>query len=325
MTDMTCAAAHVELVGGSDARQARQGPFIMPGGRLRGTVVLETNINSNKKVYGRRRRHGRRRKEPVVGWTTTQGSVVGRVCATTETEVAELEALSKLGQRRQRRWFNEHALREMAPDLTAEAIDSLFKPVPFGEPRRPSVFVEISDESYAPIWDVFRTVDMDKEQRILGKWEAYVRELEDSLGTRAYEEEEEEGKQEDHRVLAAKQYHGRWSKLMQKGKMALKKAPRAYIEEIEKGMMSCLIENSDSSSSSVCMRPEDSYGRLLVHSIAELHGLSSKSRECSSGNRCVEIYRQETASIAGYVRVNDLIWLVQDDCFNVSEIAEIVH
>lgn len=263
----------------------------------------------------------------MVGWTT-QGtaSVGGRVCATTETEVAELEALSKLGQRRQRRWFNEHVLREMAPDLTAEAIDSLFKPVPFGEPRRPSVFDEISDESYAPIWDVFRTVDMDKEQRILGKWEAYLRELEDSLARcRSGQKEKEEDPQKEQRVLAAKQYYDRWGKLMHKGKVALKKAPSAYIEEIEKGMMACLTENGDiSSTGGVCVRPEDSYGRLLAHSIADLHGLSSKSKDCSSG-KCVEICRQKTTNVPGYVRVNDLLWLVQDDCFNVSEIAEIVH
>ena len=266
----------------------------------------------------------------MTGWTTQGTSVVGsRVCATTETEVAELEALSKLGQRRQRRWLNEHVLREMAPDLTAEAIDSLFKPVPFGEPRRPSVFVEICDESYAPIWDIFRMVDMDKEQRILGKWEAYVRELENSVVShRSCTSLGKTEKDEEQRVVAAKQYHDRWGKLMQKGKVALKKAPRAYIEEIEKGMMACLTEWNDTSSANdaVCMmRPEDSYGRLLTHSIAELHGLCSKSKECSSG-KCVEICRQKTGNNApGYVCVNDLLWLVQDDCFNIPEIADIVH
>jgi cyclopropane fatty-acyl-phospholipid synthase-like methyltransferase len=45
-------------------------------------------------------------------------------------------------------------------------MESLFKPVPFGEVRV-SPMEEVLSAAYAQIWDLFRSIDMDKEQRVL--------------------------------------------------------------------------------------------------------------------------------------------------------------
>ena len=50
--------------------------------------------------------------------------------------------------------------------LTVDAMEALFQPVPFGEVRE-SVLEKISTPDNAPIWDMFRSIDPDKQQKVL--------------------------------------------------------------------------------------------------------------------------------------------------------------
>ena len=45
-------------------------------------------------------------------------------------------------------------------------MEALFQPVPFGEVRE-SVLGKISTPDNAPIWDMFRSIDPDKQQKVL--------------------------------------------------------------------------------------------------------------------------------------------------------------
>lgn len=66
----------------------------------------------------------------------------------------------------QRRWLNDKLLRDMAGALTAQDMASLFKPVPFGE-QRASAWERAARPEHAVLWDLFRTLDMDKQGRVL--------------------------------------------------------------------------------------------------------------------------------------------------------------
>lgn len=50
--------------------------------------------------------------------------------------------------------------------LTADAMEALFQPVPFGEVRV-STLEQVSAPEHAPIWDMFRSIDPDKQTKVL--------------------------------------------------------------------------------------------------------------------------------------------------------------
>lgn len=66
----------------------------------------------------------------------------------------------------QRRWLNDKLLRDMAGTLTASDMASLFKPVPFGE-QRTSPWQLAAQPEHAVLWDLFRSLEMDKQSRVL--------------------------------------------------------------------------------------------------------------------------------------------------------------
>ena len=53
-----------------------------------------------------------------------------------------------------------------AGPLTLPDIQGLFQPIPFGDPAPPSAF-QLAAGRYAPLWDAFRVIDMDKQSRVL--------------------------------------------------------------------------------------------------------------------------------------------------------------
>jgi hypothetical protein len=60
------------------------------------------------------------------------------------------------------------------------AQESQFKPIPFGFPAPPSAFTLASAPEHAAVWDHFRSIDSDKEARVL-----QVRPLHTLLGAAA--------------------------------------------------------------------------------------------------------------------------------------------
>ena len=58
------------------------------------------------------------------------------------------------------------ALGFRAGTLNAEQMEGLFSPVPFGEVRT-SVMERIAAPELAPVWDMFRSIDPDKQAKVL--------------------------------------------------------------------------------------------------------------------------------------------------------------
>ena len=213
-----------------------------------------------------------------------------------------LACMSKLGNRKQRRWMNEYILREMSPQLTAEGIDSLFKPAPFGEQRPPSVFVEINTEEYATLWNLFRVVDSDKQNRVLEKWEAYVEEFRQEANLNrekrhGHESCDEDDKDyEEHRQRRQHQKieflrRKRWSTITAGGKVALRKASSEFLRDIEQEIMdACIVQKRELAE----FDAYDSFGRLLIHSVATFHGFKSRTTRAEgraeNAKKVVEVF-----------------------------------
>ena len=53
-----------------------------------------------------------------------------------------------------------------AGTLNAEQMEGLFSPVPFGEVRT-SALERIAAPELAPVWDMFRSIDPDKQAKVL--------------------------------------------------------------------------------------------------------------------------------------------------------------
>jgi hypothetical protein len=281
-------------------RKASSMPFIMPDGRPLGVFLTETN---HMTTSGRSGRKGRgRTKEPATGWSsrisnarsstnTTQSTPLPRPPRVmTEAETAEMAALEKVGQRRQRRWLNEKLLRDMAPPLTAKDMESLFKPAPFGDTGYVSAFTLAAAPEHAPLWDLFRSVDSDKQNRVLLKWEEHVKEL------RAEVNNNKEGglKQADSAVVAATVALQGWAAVGPRGRKALRRAPRGCIEEIEAPILR-LVENPVETE--ISLELEGGFQRLLAHSVAKFHFLFAQSRDSldnGNGGKVVVVRKRRT-------------------------------
>jgi hypothetical protein len=208
----------------------------------------------------------------------------------TEAETAEMAALEKVGQRRQRRWLNEKLLRDMAPPLTAKDMESLFKPAPFGDTGYVSAFTLAAAPEHAPLWDLFRSVDSDKQNRVLLKWEEHVKEL------RAEVNNNKEGglKQADSAVVAATVALQGWAAVGPRGRKALRRAPRGCIEEIEAPILR-LVENPVETE--ISLELEGGFQRLLAHSVAKFHFLFAQSRDSldnGNGGKVVVVRKRRT-------------------------------
>ena len=74
-----------------------------------------------------------------------------------------------LGARKRNRWHNDRLLRDLAGPLTAAEMRGLYSPVPFGEPRR-TAFAAAADPQHRDVWDMFRSIDPDRQRRVLDAW-----------------------------------------------------------------------------------------------------------------------------------------------------------
>ncbi len=46
-------------------------------------------------------------------------------------------------------------------------MEALFKPVPFGDTGHVSLFTQATSPEFVQVWELFRSVNMDKESRVL--------------------------------------------------------------------------------------------------------------------------------------------------------------
>ena len=84
----------------------------------------------------------------------------------------------RVGREKRTRWLNDKLLRDMAGALTARDMDALFKPVPFGETGHVTALSEAVTAENQALWDIFRSIDFDKQSRVLevrclARWSAW--------------------------------------------------------------------------------------------------------------------------------------------------------
>lgn len=327
MADTTASKTH-------HGRNMPKMPFIMPDGRPLGAYLTESN-GSRPERHKRNRRHQRgNKKDRRSGWTDahTRCNLVDKSPAPyllSQLDHEDVVSLNKLGQRKQQRWKNDLLLRAMAPELTADAIDGLFKPVPFGDTHPPSPFTQVAeDESVQHLWQMLLSVTAEKQQRILDKWDATVQEMMESC-----KEKVDEGIVRDRRptkTMISKGYSQRWHQnVSATGKAALRKAPAQTLQEIETKIIPCLFMPN----MSVDLHANDGFGRLLAHSIAQFHGLSSKSMSSQHEGRYVHVSSpmESNASVnilpskdcPVYIRVADFVFIMPESSHQSCDLMEL--
>ena len=293
-------------------------PRIMPDGRSLGVLLSSESMNGPMRGFSRKKQRKKKGKEPQTGWTNAgwQGKGLASAYLSSYLDEEEIDSMNKLGQRKQRRWQNDVLLRAMAPDLTAEAIDGLFKPVPFGDVHPPSVFYQVGEDvETQALWSMFLSVNSDKQARVLEKWEAHVQELK--------EEAHSNNNEGDNGALcrrkAVRGYMERWHvKVSSTGRTALKKAPSQTLQDIEHAMLPCLFGKQDH----VDLVADDGFGRLLTHSIAQFHGLKSVSTVCPRRGRYVKITPVPGVPPpeAIYVSITDFLFALSDENVDLSDV-----
>jgi hypothetical protein len=166
-------------------------------------------------------------------------------------------------------------------------MESLFKPAPFGDTGYVSVFTLAAAPEHAPLWDLFRSVDSDKQNRVLLKWEEHVKEL------RAEVTNDSEGglKKADSAVVAATVALQGWAAIGPRGRKALRRAPHGCSSEIEAPILRLIESTVDNE---ITLELEDGFQRLLAHSIAKFHFLFAQSRDGPDGRKVVVVRKRRS-------------------------------
>jgi len=224
------------------------------------------------------------------------------------SEVAELNVLAAVGARRRRRWNNERVLRELAGPMTAEEMHSQFNPVPFGF-RAPTAFEIVARPQHAEIWDGFRNVDIDRQARVLERWEQHNKE-QAAAARRAHQPQRmsapsSSAQQHEQAAQALKQ----WGNVSRKARAALRKANVHTVLGLESQLLdhmdASVIANSSTKEAQggyavppLSLPGLDAWGRLLVHGLAEFHGLSSSTRPAAGASQQQQQQQQQLSPTA---------------------------
>ncbi|GAX72886.1 hypothetical protein CEUSTIGMA_g341.t1 [Chlamydomonas eustigma] len=243
-------------------------PYIMPDGGRMGDVLKSERRKNSKKAE---KTPGKQEQANLVTlWTARAKAEAERGHNISAQELAELRALESVGVRRRRRWFNEKQLRDAAGPLSASDMAALFNPVPFGAIHESPLQQIREDPGMAAVWDSFRNIDEDKEARVLQRWEEYNKEAARDTSTSS-------------RVSTpAGIALQNWARVSKASRAALRKANVHSVLSLETQVLE-LFEQDDLTSP-VTLSVEDAFGRMLVHGLAQFHGLASisnKSADCS--------------------------------------------
>ncbi|MEW5304319.1 MAG: hypothetical protein WDW36_006937 [Sanguina aurantia] len=193
-----------------------------------------------------------------------------------QNELAEIRAMEKAGVRRRRRYLNDKVLRDMAGPMRMADMMAQFNPVPFGETHHMSALTLAAQPENASVWESFRSIDPDKQERVLQKWEAHVAEQQAASSS-------SKAKVPSPCADAASALKC-WARVSKKARTALRKANIHSVVQLESQVMDLLILGDGTQSLQLPM--EDAFGRLLVHGIAEYHDLLSCSK---TGAGCVTV------------------------------------
>lgn len=208
----------------------------------------------------------------------------------------DVQQLLAVGRGKRRRWLGDLVLRKMAGSMTADAMEALFQPAPFGE-SRVSLLEQISSPENAAIWDMFRSIDPDKQTKVLQRWEAHIR-------------AEREG--EDAGPGPAQQAWQRWATVSRKARTVLKRASPELVAVIELSFLHFL-EEEDETQLEVAL--QEGFLRLIAHGLAAFHGLTSVSRDAegaSGRSVLVSKPRSGAPTVAPQITCADILFALED-------------
>ncbi|KAK8958600.1 hypothetical protein KSP40_PGU003567 [Platanthera guangdongensis] len=196
-----------------------------------------------------------------------------------ERKIESLENLAaKVSNRRSRRWLNDRLLLELVPRLKVEEIRGLFAPPPWGETAAPSAFCMTTVDE----WDVFRSIDMDKETML-------IRALEKVPSSR------KEYVQNDKLVALSA-----WHRVDCRTREAFRQSFLLELIENYEVQLQAFI-NGGSEQEVLQLYVENCFHRLLLHGVCEYYNLISatvKTSEDSESSRMTRIKKKTSSEQA---------------------------
>ncbi|XP_023515083.1 R3H domain-containing protein 4-like [Cucurbita pepo subsp. pepo] len=209
--------------------------------------------------------------DPIKGDENSRGMSI-------EKKIEFLESLTgKVTNRKSRRWLNDRLLMELVPRLNAEEIRGLFAPPPWGDDVRPTTFSMTNAED----WDKFRSIDMDKEAKLIGV-------LENSSA-----------RKKGHIDADKMAFLNAWRRIESRTREALR---RSFLPGLVESFEECIRSFiSDSSNQDVLtLRVQDPFHRLLLHGVCEFYNLDSATVPESKGagsTKMTRITRKKKAMV----------------------------
>ncbi|KAL5203756.1 hypothetical protein ABZP36_008627 [Zizania latifolia] len=194
-----------------------------------------------------------RRVEPVEElyaslFDSPKGDAVKSRVQMIEKKIEVLEGVvTKVNNRRSRRWLNDRLLIELVPRLHVEEIKGLFAPPPWGEELPLSAFCRASVGE----WDTFRSIDMDVEARLIQRMK------------------QSSTKQKNHvdgdEMIAL----NAWHRIDRQTREAIKRNFLPDLLEIYEEQVRIFIEYT-SSKDVLALNVQDPFQRLLLHGVCEM-------------------------------------------------------
>lgn len=249
------------------------------GGKLRD--YLRADREQSHDVNNKKRKQGRAKDDL---WQQLQRN---KVLAGNELDLQEIRAIERAGHRRRQRWLNDKILRDMAGPLTARTMEAQFNPVPFGSYPPPSAFELAMQE---PLWEHFRNIDLDKEAKVLQRWEQHNLEEQQQQQQQHCYVNSGPLTQHQQQAAAAADALGKWRSVSRSARAALKKANVHSVLELEMQLINFLTQEPPDDELSLDL--PDGFARLIVHGLAQFHGLVSTT-QLVRGIRCISISRKQ--------------------------------
>ncbi|KAK9800738.1 hypothetical protein WJX73_002961 [Symbiochloris irregularis] len=191
--------------------------------------------------------------------------------ALSSEEQAQIDSAMRTGRSRRRRYFNDKLLRDMAGPLTHADMQALFSPVPFGEPAHISYIQRASE---LPFWDTFRSIDLEKQKKILQVLEARYGQ---QASTSGRANTQGAGSHQGSAAAALRA----WGRIGRRERHALKRASFLAVHVLEVNLMQ---ERMQAEGGEVQFEVADAFERLLMHALAQYHNFASHGRTAPDGS-----------------------------------------
>lgn len=264
-------------------------PYIMPDGRPLTNYLKAESVNGDAN-RPKKKSVGLRGKD--LQWAQLQSHKAKLGTSSDLAELAELKMLEAAGVRRRRRWLNDMVLRHMAGPMSANDMESLFKPTPFGDnPGRVSALTQASQPEHSQIWENFRSIDPDKEAKVLQRWEEHNKEQQAGKA----------GPVEQPPAATALQS---WGRVNKKARLALRKANVHTVLQFETQLLDYLELGQPEPLSMVL---DDAYARLLVHGLSDFYGLSSTTSHSDGESRMLIAHKVEQGPYIPTITCTDVL------------------